>query len=283
MKLMSRKDWTDDKLFFRLLNNKSDKTYWDNVSELRSRPNRNIYEKCIELVNSDTSRERMIGIAILAQLGIPPRPYYNETIHLYFDILEKEKDIKVLTSLFYAIGHNNESLNQEQIKKLIAFKTIKNSSIRQGLVSSLLGLDNNQAIDTLIDLSNDKIPSIRNWATFGIGSQIDTDNDKIRKALWNRIVDKNQDTKLEAIVGLANRKDVKVKEAIKQELINGEYGTLLFEAIELLNCIEFIPLLKNNLFSGKSDIGINSEWLKVLEILIEKLESKEKTTAQHRI
>lgn len=111
----------------------------------------------------------------------------------------------------------------------------------------------------MIDLSDDKVASIRNWATFGIGSQIETDNDKIRKALWNRTSDKNQDTKLEAIVGLANRNDIKVKGIIKQELISGEFGTLLFEAIELLDCVELIPLLKDNLNSGKSDSNVNPE------------------------
>lgn len=72
---MSRKEWTDDKLFFRLLNNKSDKTYWDNISELRSRPNNSVFEKCQDLVNSDNPKKRMIGVDILAQLGISPRPF----------------------------------------------------------------------------------------------------------------------------------------------------------------------------------------------------------------
>lgn len=277
---MSRKEWTDDKLFSRLLNNKSDNTYWDNISELRSRPNEHVFNKCRDLINSEIPRDRKIGIDVLAQLGVSPRPFRNETISLFFDILEKEKDCKVLTSLLYAIGHNNDSLNQEQIITLVSLKTNKDSSLRLGLVSSLLGLNNDYAIDTLIDLSNDKVQEIRNWATFGIGSQIETDNDKIRKALWNRIHDKNQDTKLEAIVGLAQRNEMKVKDAIQQELIDGEYGTLLFEAIELLNCVEFIPLLKDNLIRGKSDSGINPDWLKDLEVLIDKLENKEKTATQ---
>lgn len=139
---MSRKEWTDDKLFFRLLNNKSDKTYWDNISELHSRPKNSVFKKCKDLVNSDIPKERMIGIDILAQLGISPRPFFNETIELYFDIVEKESDNNVLKSLLYAIGHNNDNLAQEQIEKLLAFKTSENIAVRQGLVSSLLGLDN---------------------------------------------------------------------------------------------------------------------------------------------
>ena len=279
MKLMKGKECTNDKLFFRLLYNKSDKTYWDNISELRSRPKMSVFEKCKDLVHSDIAKERVIGIDVLAQLGVSQRPFFNETVELYFYILDKERDNNVLKSLLYAIGHNNDNLNQEQIENLIAFKTSEDIAVRQGLVSSLLGLNNNLAIDTLIELSNDKVASIRNWATFGIGSQIETDNDKIRNALLSRTSDKNQDTKLEAIVGLANRNDIKVKEIIKQELINGEFGTLLFEAIELLDLVELIPLLKDNLNSGKNDSKVNPEWLEDLVILIDKLENKEKTTA----
>lgn len=59
-------------------------------------------------------------------------------------------------------------------------------------------------------------------------------------------------------------------------MINGEFGTLLFEAIELLDCVELIPLLTDNLNSGKIDSNVNPEWLKDLEILIDKLENIEK-------
>ena len=46
--------------------------------------------------------------------------------------------------------------------------------------------------------------------------------------MWNRVNDKHQETKLEAIVGLAKRKDTQVNEIIKREIIDGEYGVLLF-------------------------------------------------------
>ncbi len=276
---MSRKEWADKKLFFRLLNNKSDKTYWENICELRSRPNRNIFDKSLDLITSESFKERIIGIDILAQLGVPPRPFIKETINLYFDTLEIEKVPKVLTSLLYAIGHNNDNLNQIQISQLVKFKNNKSTSVRKGLVSSLLGLEDEQAIGTLIELSNDKISSIRDWSTFGIGSQIDTDNDDIRDALWNRINDKSQDAKLEAIVGIAKRKDIKIKEIIKRELLSGEYGMLLFDAIELLDDAEFIPLLERNLTSGKLEKGINPQWLEELEKLIDRLKKNEKTTA----
>lgn len=108
-------------------------------------------------------------------------------------------------------------------------------------------------------------------------------NKNIREALWQRVNDKNQDAKLEAIVGLAVRKDNRVKEIIRRELLDGEYGTLLFEAILETGDKQFLPLLRQNLKSGKQDKGINSKWLEDLESCIDKLKklnvSKKKNTA----
>lgn len=270
---MSRKNWTDEKLFFRLVNNKSDKTYWDNIRELRSRPNTNVFKTCIKLTKSSNPKERIIGLDTLAQLGLPPRPFYKESKKIFFDILRKEKNPKVLCSSLYAIGHNNGKLEPDEIEALVSFKQNADEGVREGLVHALLSVDNKLAVNTLIDLTTDKISSIRDWATFGIGTQIERDNKSIREALWARIKDKHQDTKLEAVVGLAKRKDQRVKEIIKAELFNGEHGTLLFDAIDELKDKDFLPLLKNNLQSAKMEKEISSDWIEDLRACINKLES----------
>lgn len=270
---MSRKKWTDERLFFRLINNKSDKTYWDNIRELRSRANSNIFDACVKLIKSSRPKERIIGIDILAQLGLTPRPFFKESRKLFFDILKKENDTKALLSVLYAIGHNNEKLKANEIALLVSFKDNADEGVREGLVSALLSVDNKLAIEALIHLTNDKVSHIRNWATFGIGTQIERDNKSIREALWSRVDDNNQDTKLEAIVGLAKRKDLRIKEIIKRELLNGEYGTLLFEAIEELKDKDFLPLLKSNLQKARKNKRILSDWVKDLKACINKLES----------
>lgn len=278
---MSRKDWTNDKLFTRLLNNKSSKTYWENIAVLRSRPTKDVFDKCVELLNSDKPKERIIGIDILAQLGTTPRVFLKETIELFFGLLDRESDSKALFSLLFAIGHNNENLKQVQIERLIALKDEQNSTVRQALVNSLLGVDNEKAVETLIFLSNDKVNSIRNWATFGIGSQIERNTKTIREALWKRVNDKDQDTKLEAIVGLATRKENQVKEVIKQELISGEFGNLLYESIIELGETDFLPTLRQQQELANKDSGIKPEWKTDLQNCINKLEEieKKKTTA----
>lgn len=272
---MSRKKWTDDKLFFRLLNNKSDKTYWDNIRELRTRANVKVFNTCVKLTKSTEAKERIIGIDILAQLGSSPRPFFKEANKIFFDVLRNEKNPKALASVLYAIGHNNEKLKPNEIALLATFKDNPHEGVREGLVSVFLTVENKIAIDTLIHLTTDKISHIRDWATFGIGTQIERDNKFIREALWLRVDDKNQDTKLEAIVGLAKRKDKRIKEIIKRELLNGEYGTLLFEAIEELNDKDFLPLLKSNLRIAKKVTGTNPKWINDLKECIYQLEKGE--------
>lgn len=270
---MSRKNWTDEKLFFRLTNNKSDKTYWDNIRELRSRANANIFNACVKLIKSSKPKDRIIGIDILAQLGLTPRPFFKQSRKLFFDILKKEKNPKALLSVLYAIGHNNEKLKTDEIAILVSFKDNADEGVREGLVYALLSVDNKLAIDTLIHLTTDKVSHIRDWATFGIGTQIERDNKFIREALWLRVDDKDRFTKFEAIFGLAKRKDTRVKEKIIRELLQWEYETLLFEAIIELKDRDFLPLLKQNLIKARKDKKNNADWIKELKSCISQLAS----------
>ena len=270
---MSRKNWTDEKIFFRLLNNKSDKTYWENIREIHSRPTVNVFNTCVNLINSSKPKERNIGIDILAQLGFPPRPFFKESRKLFFRVLNKEKDTRVLRSVLYAIGHNNNKLKLEEISILASYKNSADEGLREGLVSALLSINNNLAIDTLIHFTTDKISHIRDWATFGIGTQIKNNNKLIREALWLRVEDDHQDTRFEAIFGLAKRKDKRIKEVIKRELLKRDCGSLLFQAIDELNDINFLPILKKLYSECKNYNNNNSDWIEDLINCINKLKT----------
>ncbi|GAA4243242.1 hypothetical protein [Winogradskyella damuponensis] len=268
---MARENWNSGKIFDRLVNNKSQKTYWNNISELRKRATEEIYDQAYKLAKSENDKNKIIGIDVLAQLGFDPRIGQQKTVELYFELLENEQNDDVLFSLFFGISHNNENLTEKQILKLTEFKNSKNKDIRYSLVSALSTVENPKAIETLIELSEDKYSSIRNWATFGIGTLSEKNNDRILKALWKRTKDKHQETKLEAIVGLANRNEIGVKEQIIEELKDGEYGTLLFDAIKTLKDKDFIPYLESNLKSAKKDSGIKEEWISDLKQCLNKL------------
>lgn len=195
---MSRKQWTDEKLFYRLIHNKTQKTFWDNIEELRLRTTKRVYSKAYQLACSAIDKEKIIGIYILAQFGINPRFQQQKTINCYFNLLEKTQSPKVLQAILSSISHNNQALNKVQINKLSQYKNHSFSIVRFSLVMALSGINNKVAIDTLIELSEDKHPHIRNWATFGIGSQIHLNDKKIISALKKQLNDTDEQVRIEA-------------------------------------------------------------------------------------
>nr|WP_315239513.1 hypothetical protein [uncultured Flavobacterium sp.] len=258
---MSLIHYSNEKIFDRLLSNKSNKNYWKYISELRKRKSKDIFKKSIILINSEIAKERIIGIDILAQFGYP-RLHKKIILKKFFSLLKTETDKYAISSLFYGIGHNNDNLTNKEIDLISSFKKHKSSRVRYSLAFALLTKEESKAIETLIELSKDRDSEIRDWATFGIGTQIETDNQIIREALWKRINDKDENTKYEAIIGLAKRKDKKIKEVLKNELLKiDEFGSLILEAIEELNDKEFITLIEEQIKRNKVTKNLNEEWL----------------------
>lgn len=134
-------------------------------------------------------------------------------------------------------------MNKGQLSKLTEFKSHRYSDVRSGLVHALCGVENALAIRVMIELSEDKHPDVRNWATFSIGTQIETSNEMIIKALWIRTKDK--DTRHEAIIGLWKRKDSRIEELLRIELACiDEQESSILESLNDLSDKEFISLLK---------------------------------------
>ncbi|WP_337964809.1 hypothetical protein [uncultured Flavobacterium sp.] len=258
---MSLVNYSNEKLFERLLNNKSSKNYWNFITELRKRKDNDIFEKSVELTKSEIVKEKIIGINILAQFGFP-RLHLKEILKIYFDLLKTETDKNVISSILYGIGHNNDNLTDKQINVICAYKDHKSVTVKYALVYAILAIDKNKTINTLIELSKDKDSDIRDWATFGIGTQIETDTQIIREALWERINDTDTTTRLEAIVGLAKRKDENIKKILKKELLEiDEFGSLILEAIEEYNDKDFILLIEEQIERNQKLKKVEEDWL----------------------
>lgn len=260
---MSRKNWTSEKIFERILTNKSKKTYWDNVRELRKRPNNDVHSKSINLLNSTSEKEIIIGIDILAQLGFDPRFKQKETVQAYYELLEKPQSPNVLFSLFFGISHNNEILTDQQIVRILEYKKHKHVDVRYALVQAISCLEHEGAIKAIIELSSDKYSHIRDWATFNLGSQLELSNNEINNALWARIDDKFENVRMEAIVGLAKRKDKKIKDILIHELNRiDDQGSAILEAIEAFDDPDFIELLEKQIEKNRNNETVNEQWLK---------------------
>lgn len=257
---MNPSDKSNTELLKVLFSRTSQKTRREYLAILHSRPSRELFFNSSLLIQSKNSKKRVLGVDIISQLGITKRPFVKETLSLLFTLLAHEKNTDVIASVLYAIGHNNKKLAPSQIEKICTLAQASNTEIKEAVIFALLGLTSAKALQTLILLSGDKLSRIRNWATFALASQTDRDSKAIRESLWARTKDRHQETRLEAILGLAQRQDKRVKELIVKELGRKNSGTLLFDAIIESGDKSFLPLLQQNLKKISHDKQISKEW-----------------------
>ncbi len=95
--------------------------------------------------------------------------------------------------------------------------------MRQGVAFGLARIDDRRASDALIELSRDADREVRNWATFGLGSISTADYPSVRVALAERLNDEDAEISMEAVAGLAERKDARALTVLRV-LLAGDFG-----------------------------------------------------------
>ncbi|EDM28006.1 lyase containing HEAT-repeat [Lentisphaera araneosa HTCC2155] len=140
-----------------------------------------------------------------------------------------DPDTEVLYCTAVALGHRRDP---RAIPHLIKLAKHPCEDVRYGVVHGLLTYEDPIAISCLIDLSKDSDEDVRNWAIFGLGTQIETDTLEIRDALFDSLHDSNDEARGEALIGLAERGDRRVVEALLKEWDREFIGRLSIEAAE---------------------------------------------------
>jgi hypothetical protein len=164
---------------------------------------------CRELESPDPDR-RGWAAALLGGLGgwtshrielcFWYRPFRTATVDRLIALAAVEEDEDVLVEIGEAFGNLDDP---RAIPVLLTLKDHPDEDVRWAVVQGLLGLDDDRAVAALIELSTDEDDDVRDWATFGIGSQIDRDTPEIRAALMARLDDPA--ARDEAIDGLVER------------------------------------------------------------------------------
>lgn len=208
---------------------------WDAIWALHYRGTREVLDRAVSLCRSACPEERSLGADILGQLGVPDRTFSEERAAVLFDMLKAESDAGVLRSILCAISHNQ---NEQTISVFLQFVDHPDVDVRQAVVMALSGNRDEDAINTLIRMSSDSEPFVRDWATFGLGTQSETDTKDLRDALANRLDDHDEDTRGEAFVGLAKRGDRRVVPALLPELTSDDVCSLAVEAAKLIRAPE---------------------------------------------
>jgi len=178
------------------------------VSALQRLGSREVLDEALKLTTSDDPRVRARAVDILGQLGVPERTFPEECLRATIDLLSNDTDPRVLECAAIALGHlPKEPRGTSALVKLVAHH---HSDVRFGVAFALGGRADHEAIAALIQLTSDDDDEVRDWATFGLGRSGECDTPEIRDAFRQRLDDIDEDTRIEAICGLARCGDLSV-------------------------------------------------------------------------
>jgi hypothetical protein len=96
----------------------------------------------------------------------------------------------------------------------------------------------------LLEAMGDTSDDVRDWATFGVGTQLDVDGHVIREALAKVLFDDHHDARGEAVVGLARRRDPRAFAAVQAALESGHVSKEIIEAATYVASPELTRLLR---------------------------------------
>lgn len=194
----------------------------------------------IDLLASTDPRERAVGADVLAQLGWQDRAFIDESVDALLHALRDSDDLVVQSAIF-ALGHR---ASPRAVDALLPFVTHPSADLRYAAVHGLMPHDIPTVVDAMINLSRDYDSDVRNWATFTLASQFDSDSPALRVALHERLAESDPEIRGEALVGLARRRDTSIASVILSELEGEFHGDWAVEAAGLLEDSQFLPALR---------------------------------------
>lgn len=234
---------------------------WQLIRELHRSTGRDAFEAVVAAAESDDRARRLVGLDALGQIGYAAnRPYRDETLPVLLSAAEAAEaagakdggDAEVIASAVTALGHVADFRGLPAVLRHVGHPS---DAVRFAVAVALPTLTDPdepaaEAVRALITLTRDADPQVRDWATFGLGTQLDADGPEVRDALAARLDDSSDHAGEEALMGLARRGDPRATAPLLDQLrlLAGDGsiqpGTLLFEAVAVSRPTEALPLLR---------------------------------------
>jgi HEAT repeat protein len=203
---------------------------WAVVSALRQRGCQDVYEQARAWCGAPDAGRRRLGANVLGQLGAASeRPFATPATPILEGLLD-DPDESVVSCALVALGH----LGTGATTSICALASSPSDRIRYS-VAWCLGLrDEPPALLTLIALSRDVDPEVRDWATFAVAQQSDVDTPEVRHALVDRLNDTDDETRAEAMLGLAKRGDARADAAVAAAMAQPDVAPQIQEAADFI-------------------------------------------------
>ena len=175
----------------------------DAIAALHRLGTREVLDLALDRLSAEDPATRAGAAAILGQLGVPSRTFPRECVDALAGLLEREGDPAVLKAAILALGFLGE---WQGLRRAARFARHADPKPRHAVAFAFGGRAELEALATLIALMEDEAAEVRSWATFGL-AQGGADMPAIRDALRRRLDDDDEDTRFEALFGLARRRD----------------------------------------------------------------------------
>lgn len=189
-------------------------------------------DAALSLLGGGTPAHRRLAARTLGQFGyLEGRPFGARTAPALAAAARQETDDPTRVSLVDALGSAEDPA---WVPELSSHAADPYPPVRVAVAGSLPlmftgGPLDDAAVATLIALTTDDDPDVRDWATTALGSLSDSDTPEIREALVARLDDPGADTAFEAALGLARRGDARVRDVLVRRLSADDQGVYLLD------------------------------------------------------
>ena len=191
-----------DELFAVVAREPDDDARWDAIRELHALGTREVFDRAAQLCRSDDASVRIAGADILGQLS----NYADESTSILTSMLD-DADPGVVEEVVHALGQQQDARTIEALARAAAHEA---PNVRWAVATALEDLIGDERAErVLLTLMRDGDTSVRDRATFAVGSLSDHDTPRIRAALFERLRDDDRCVANEAALGLARRRDAR--------------------------------------------------------------------------
>ncbi|MFC9895546.1 HEAT repeat domain-containing protein [Nocardia sp. NPDC127579] len=233
-----------------------DDRWWRTVTALQHRTDRATFDTVAALTDSPDATARLLAIDVIGQYGYAhDKPFLEDALPL-FAAACGDADPRVVAAAIGGFGHHYDPRG---LPAVLPHVDAPDRGIRFAAAVALATIAGDppapEAVAALVRLSADPEDMVRDWAVFGLGTQLDTDTPAVRDALAARLSDPDPETAAEAAMGLARRGDLRAVAALHAMLAQ-DPSSLVLEAATVLGSPEFLPALR----ALRDDAGASESW-----------------------
>jgi HEAT repeat protein len=191
-----------DELFAVVVREQDDDARWSAIRELHALGTREVFERGVQFCRGAEPADRIAGAEVIGQLSA----YADEGLLILKSMLD-DPESTVLEAVVHALAQKQDARTIESLSRLAVHDA---SNVRWAVATALEDLIGDERAEKLmLALMRDGDTSVRDRATFAVGSLSDHDSPRIRAALAERLRDDDACVANEAALGLARRRDAR--------------------------------------------------------------------------